>query len=67
MIGYGNSFENAKAVSNMAMYFKISVKRLLKKYNQIWTKVKNLLNIKFNSEYKFWRQTGAKKMHHTNH
>ena len=53
MIGFGNSFENAKAVSNMAMYFKISVKRLLKKYNQIWTKVKNLLNIKFNSEYKF--------------
>lgn len=53
MIGYGNSFENTKAVSNMAVSFKISVKKLLKKHNQIWKKVKNLLNIKFNSEYKF--------------
>ena len=32
------------------MSFKISDKQLLKKYNQIWKKVKSLLNIKFNSE-----------------
>ena len=45
MIGYVKSFE-----SNMAMSFKISDKQLLKKYNQIWKKVKNLLKIKFDSE-----------------
>ena len=32
------------------MSFKISDKQLLKKYNQIWKKVKNLLKIKFDSE-----------------
>ena len=32
------------------MSFKISNKQLLKKYNQIWKKVKSLLNIKFGSE-----------------
>ena len=32
------------------MPFKISNKQLLKKYNQIWKKVKSLLNIKFGSE-----------------
>ena len=32
------------------MSFKISDNKLFKKYNQIWKKVKNLLNIKFNSE-----------------
>ena len=32
------------------MSFKIIDKRLLKKYTQIWKKVKNLLNIKFDSE-----------------
>ena len=32
------------------MSFKISNKKLLKKYNQIWKKVKSLLNIKFGSE-----------------
>ena len=34
----------------MAMSFKISDKQLLKKYNQIWKVVKNLLKIKFDSE-----------------
>ena len=34
----------------MIMSFKISNKQLLKKYNQIWKKVKNLLKIKFDSE-----------------
>ena len=32
------------------MSFKISDKELLQEYNQIWKKVKILLNIKFNSE-----------------
>ena len=36
--------------SNMTMSFKISDKQLLKKYNQIWKEVKNLLKIKFDSE-----------------
>ena len=45
MIGYVKSFE-----SNTTMAFKISDKQLLKKYNQIWKKVKNLLKIKFDSQ-----------------
>ena len=45
MIGYVKSFE-----SSMAMSFKISDKQLLKKYNQIWKKVKKLLKITFDSE-----------------
>ena len=45
MIGYVKSFE-----SNMAMSFKISDKQLLKKYNQIWKKVKKLLKMTFDSE-----------------
>ena len=40
MIGYVKSFE-----SNTTMYFKISGKQFLKKYNQIWKKVKKLLKI----------------------
>ena len=38
MIGYVKSFER-----NMTMSFKISDKQLLKKYNQIWMKVKNFV------------------------
>ena len=45
MTGYVRTFEG-----NTAMSFKISNKQLLKKYNQIWKKVKSLLNIKFDSE-----------------
>ena len=49
MTGYVRKFE-----SNTTMSFKISEKQLLKKYNQIWKKVKRhitiLLNIKFDSE-----------------
>ena len=45
LIGYVRSFE-----SNTTMSFKISDKQLLKKYNQIWTKVKNILKIKCDSE-----------------
>ena len=39
-----------KCEVNTTISFKISVKKLLKKYNQIWKKVKSLLNIKFDSE-----------------
>ena len=45
MTGYVRKFEG-----NTTMSFKISNKQLLKKYNQIWKKVKSLLNIKFDSE-----------------
>ena len=45
IIRYVRSFE-----SNTTMSFKINDKQLLKKYNQIWKKVKNLLKIKFDSE-----------------
>ena len=45
MIRYFRSFE-----SGMTMYFKTSEKQLLKKYNQIWKRVKKLLNIKFDSK-----------------
>ena len=45
MIGWVKYFE-----SNKTMSFKIIDKRLLKKYTQIWKKVKNLLNIKFDTE-----------------
>ena len=45
MIGYVKHFD-----SNKTMYFKISDNKLLKKYNKIWGKVSNLLNIEFDSE-----------------
>ena len=35
---------------NITIFFKISNKQLFKKYNQIWKKVKSLLNIKFDSK-----------------
>ena len=44
MTGYVRKFE-----SNTTMPFKISEKQLLKKYSQIWKKVKRLLNIKFDN------------------
>ena len=46
MIGYVNSFKSKRTMS-----FKISDNKLLKKYNQLWKKVKNLLNIKFDNEF----------------
>ena len=46
MIGYVNSFKSKRTMS-----FKISDSKLLKKYNQLWKKVKNLLNIKFGNEF----------------
>ena len=36
--------------SNKTMFFKVSDNKLLKKYNKIWEKVGNLLNIEFDSE-----------------
>ena len=45
MIGYVKCFE-----SNKTMSFRINDSNRLKKYNQIWKKVKNLLNIKFDIE-----------------
>ena len=45
MIGHVKNFE-----SNTTMSFKISDKQLLKQYNQIWKKLKNLLKIKFDYE-----------------
>ena len=45
MIGYVKHFD-----SNKTMSFKISDNKLLKKYNKIWGKVSNLLNIEFDSE-----------------
>ena len=45
MNGYVRKFEG-----NTAMYFMISDKQLLKKYNQIWKRFKKLLKIEFDSE-----------------
>ena len=45
MIGYVKNFD-----SNKTMSFKISDNKLLKKYNIIWGKISNLLNIEFDSQ-----------------
>ena len=45
MIGYVKNFD-----SNKTMSFKVSDNRLLKKYNKIWGKINNLLNIEFDNE-----------------
>ena len=45
MIGYVKHFD-----SNKTMSFKVSDNKLLKKYNKIWEKIGNLLNIEFGSE-----------------
>ena len=45
VIGYVKHFD-----SNKTMPFKFSNNKLLKKYNKIWEKVGNLLNIEFDSE-----------------
>ena len=46
---------------NKTMLFKISDNKLLKKYTQIWKKVRNLLNIKFDSEPVFGENDKYKK------
>ena len=43
--GYVRKFEG-----NTTMSFKISDRKLLAKYNQIWKRVEKLLKIKFDSE-----------------
>ena len=45
MTGYVRKFEG-----NTTMYFKISNKQLLKKYNQIWKRVEKLLKTEFDSD-----------------
>ena len=45
MIGYVKNFN-----TNKTMSFKISDNKLLKKYNKIWEKISNLINIEFDSE-----------------
>ena len=45
MIDYVKHFD-----SNKTMSFKVDDNKLLKKYNQIWKKVSNLMNIEFDSE-----------------
>ena len=45
MIGYVQHFD-----SNKTMPFKVSDNKLIKKYNKIWEKISNLLDIKFDSE-----------------
>ena len=45
MIGYVKHFD-----SNKTMSFKIIDNKLLKEYTKIWEKVRNLMNIKFDSE-----------------
>ena len=45
MIGYAKHFD-----SNKTMSFKVSDNKLLKKYNKIWGKISNLLNIELDSQ-----------------
>ena len=45
MIGYVKHFDSNKTIS-----FNVCDNKLLKKYNKIWKKVGNLLNIEFYSE-----------------
>ena len=45
MIEYVKCFD-----SNTTMSFKVTNKKLLKKYNKIWEKVSILIDIKFDSE-----------------
>ena len=36
--------------SNKTMFFKVSDNKLLKRYNKMWEKISNLLNIEFDSQ-----------------
>ena len=42
MIGYVKNFD-----SNKTMSFKVGDNKLLKRYNKIWEKISNLMNIDF--------------------
>ena len=72
MIGYVKCFD-----SNKTMSFKASDNNLLKKYNKLWERVSNLMNIEFDSEpvygdndkykktkIKLYGDKYLKKMHH---
>ena len=45
MIGYVRKFNE-----NVTMSFKVNDKQLLKKYNKIWKKIEELMNIDFESK-----------------
>ena len=45
MIGYVKCFDSNKTVS-----FKVIDNKLLKKYTQIWKKIRNLLNVRIDGE-----------------
>ena len=45
MIGYVKHFDSNKTTS-----VKVGDNKLLKKYNKIWEKISNLMNIEFDSE-----------------
>ena len=45
MIGYVKHFD-----SNKTMSFKVGDNKLLKKYNKIWEKISNQMNIEFDSK-----------------
>ena len=45
MLGYATYFDGNKTMS-----FKVGDNNLLKKYNKIWGKSSNLMNIEFDSE-----------------
>ena len=45
MIGYVKHFD-----SNKTMFFKVGDNKLLKKYNKIWDRFSNQINMKFDSE-----------------
>ena len=49
-IGYVKYFKNHNDNSNKKISVKASHNKLLKKYIQIWKKITNLLDIKFDSE-----------------
>ena len=45
IIDYVKNFDSSKT-----MFFKVSDNKLLRKYNKIWEKISNLMNIEFDSE-----------------
>ena len=49
MIGYAKYFDDNKVMS-----FKATEEKLLNKYNKIWGKVEELLNVKFESKTIYW-------------
>ena len=52
MTGYINKFDENKNKNKktITMFLKVKDKQLLKNYNKIWTKIKRLMNIDFESK-----------------